>query len=82
MKKFFHIIRPPRGREGEFSPARTLWRMVTLTGLGCCVGLLGLFFAATAYLKLDSTALLWSYLDNPLILFLNQLPGVLLIWLF
>ena len=82
MKKFFHIIRPPRGREGEFSPARTLWRMVTLTGLGCCVGLLGLFFAATAYLKLDSTALLWSYLDNPLILFLNLLPGVLLIWLF
>ncbi len=82
MKKFFHIIRPPRGQEGTFSLARSLWRIFTLTGLGCCIGGLGLFFAATAYLKLNSTALLCSYLANPLILFLNLLPGVLLIWLF
>ena len=82
MRKFFHMIRPRRGEEGEVCLLRSLWRMVTLTGLGCCVGGLGLFFAATAYLKLDGTALLRSYLAHPLILTLNLLPGVLLIWFF
>jgi len=82
MKKFLHIFRPSRGGEAEFSPARSLWRAFALTALGCCAGGLGLFFAATAYVKLDSTALLYSYLANPLILFLNLLPGVLLIWFF
>lgn len=62
--------------------AHHVWMAMALTGLGCCVGGLSLFFAATAYVKLDSMALLFSYLANPLILLLNLLPPVLLIWLF
>ena len=82
MRKFFRIIRPQPGQETEFQSLRALWRIVTITGLGCCIGGLGLFFAATAYVKLHSWALLFSYLSNPLILFLNLLPAVLLIWFF
>jgi len=82
MRKFFHIVRPRQDMEQEYIFARCLWRIFTLTGLGCCVGGLGLFFAATAYVKLNSWALLYSYLANPLILFLNLLPAVLLIWFF
>lgn len=82
MKTLFHIIRPPADADGRLRRAHHLWLALALTGLGCCVGGLSLFFAATAYVKLNSMALLYSYLANPLILALNLLPPVLLIWLF
>jgi len=82
MKKFFHKLHARQGSGGEPSFARTLWLTITLTALGCCIGGLGLFFAATAYLRLASRTLLLSYLANPMILFLNLLPAVLLIWFF
>lgn len=81
MRAFFHIIHPKNEAE-QHTLIRTLWRIFTITGLGCCIGGLGLFFAATAYVKLHSMSILMSYLSNPLILFLNLLPAVLLIWFF
>ncbi|MGI5962311.1 MAG: sulfatase-like hydrolase/transferase [Lawsonibacter sp.] len=81
MKTLLTIFRLPRGSDPRWAPWHTLWLAVALTGLGCCVGGLALFYAATAYLKLNSLALLYSYLTHPLILFLNLLPPVLLIWL-
>ena len=57
------------------------WKIVTLTGLGLCLGLLALVLSAAAYLKLPGALLFRSYFTHPLILVLNLLPGVLLIWL-
>ncbi len=82
MKTLLRITRLPPGTEERYGLAHHIWMAAALTGLGCCVGGLSLFFAATAYVKLDSMALLYSYLANPLILLLNLLPPVLLIWLF
>ena len=82
MKTLLQIMRLPAGTQARYGTAHTIWMAAALTGLGCCVGGLSLFFAATAYTKLNSMALLYSYLYNPLILFLNLLPAVLLIWLF
>ena len=82
MKKLLRIMRLPAGSEACYGRAHHVWLALALTALGCCVGGLSLFFAATAYVKLNSWALLYSYLANPLILFLNLLPPVLLIWLF
>ena len=78
MKTLLQIMRLPAGTQARYGTAHTIWMAAALTGLGCCVGGLSLFFAATAYTKLNSMALLYSYLYNPLILFLNLLPAVLL----
>lgn len=82
MKTLLHIMRPPPDPGGRLQAAHQVWLALALTGLGCCIGGLSLFFAATAYMKLNSMALLYSYLSSPLILALNLLPPVLLIWLF
>ena len=82
MKTLLRITRLPPGTEERYGLAHHIWMAAALTGLGCCVGGLSLFFAATAYVKLNSMDLLRSYLANPLILLLNLLPPVLLIWLF
>lgn len=82
MKKLLQILRLPAGTETRYGFAHHVWLALALTGLGCCVGGLALLFAATAYVKLTSWAILASYVMNPLILFLNLLPPVLLVWLF
>lgn len=82
MKILLQILRLPPGADRKYVIAHHIWMALALTGMGCCIGGLSLFFAATAYVKLNSMALLYSYLDNPLILALNLLPPVLLIWLF
>ena len=82
MKILLQILRLPPEAEERYKTAHHIWMALALTGLGCCTGGLSLFFAATAYVKLNSMALLYSYLANPLILVLNLLPPVLLIWLF
>ncbi|MGE4275844.1 MAG: sulfatase-like hydrolase/transferase [Lawsonibacter sp.] len=82
MKTLLQIMRLPAGTEEQYGTAHRIWLALSLTGLGCCVGVLALLFAATAYVKLTSWAIFASYFLNPLILFLNLLPPVLLIWLF
>lgn len=82
MKKMLQIMRLPAGAKEEYRVFHHIWLAVCLTGLGCCVGVLSLMFAATAYMKLDGWDILHSYMMHPLILFLNLLPPVLLIWLF
>ena len=81
MNHLLQILRLPKGSEERYSTAHTVWLAVSLTGLGCCIGLLALLYAATAYLKLNGLAMLYSYLTHPLILFLNLLPPVLILWL-
>ena len=81
MDMLLQILRLPKGSEERYARAHTVWLAVSLTALGCCVGLLSLLYAATAYLKLSGLAMLYSYLTHPLILFLNLLPPVLLLWL-
>ncbi len=82
MKNLLSILRLPPGSEAEYGRAHRLWLALSLTGLGCCVGVLALLFAATAYVKLTSWAVFASYFMKPLILLLNLLPPVGLIWLF
>ena len=82
MKKLLTIMRLPEGAQSPSARAHHIWMALALTALGCCIGGLSLFFSATAYVKLNSLAILYSYLANPLILLLNLLPSVLLIWLF
>ena len=82
MNNLLRILRLPKGSEERFSTAHSVWLAVSLTGLGCCVGLLALLYSATAYLRLSGPAMLYSYLTHPLILCLNLLPPVLLVWLF
>ena len=54
MKTFLRIARLPGGWEERYALAHHIWMALALTGLGCCVGVLGLMYAATAYLKLTS----------------------------
>lgn len=58
------------------------WRILALTGLGVCVGILTLILTAVAYLPLDAGELLTSYFQlNPTVAAVNCLPPVVLIWL-
>lgn len=82
MKILYRIMRLPAGWEEKYAAAHHIWMALALTGLGCCVGVLSLLFAATAYLPLNSADIFRSYLESPLIPALNLLPPVLLIWLF
>ena len=82
MKILYRVMRLPAGWEEKYAAAHHIWMALALTGLGCCVGVLSLLFAATAYLPLNSADIFRSYLESPLILALNLLPPVLLICLF
>ncbi|MEA4934181.1 MAG: LTA synthase family protein [Lawsonibacter sp.] len=82
MKTLLQIMRLPAGAEDQYGQAHRVWLALSLTGLGCCVGVLALLFAATAYVNLASRIIFISYFRAPLILVLNLLPPVLLIWLF
>lgn len=82
MRILWQIMRPPPDAGRRIQAAHQVWMALALTGLGCCIGVLSLLFAATAYVKLNSTDLLRSYLSSPLLLALNLLPPVLLVWLF
>ena len=81
MKRLLNIMRLPQGSDPRLARAHTIWLAISLTAMGCCIGGLGLFYAATAYTKLNSLAILYSYLTHPVILALNLLPAVALIWL-
>jgi len=60
----------------------TPWRILALTGLGLCVGLLSLILSAVAYLPLDAGDLFHSYFHtNPTVAVVNCLAPVGLIWL-
>ena len=82
MKTLLQIMRLPSGTEKRYGRAHQIWIALALTGLGCCIGLLSLLFSAMAVETLVSKDLLLSYVTNPLILFLNLWPPVLLVWLF
>lgn len=82
MKPLFSILRFPAGTDEKYAAPHHVWLGLVLTGLGCCVGVLSLMFAATAYIKLPGGALFRSYFQSPAILGLNLLVPVLLIWLF
>ena len=82
LKKLYLIMRPPADADARLRRAHRVWLTLALTGMGCCVGGLSLFFSASAYVRLNGWAMCYSYLTNPLILVLNLLPPVLLIWLF
>ena len=55
---------------------------VGLTALGALLGVLALFLSANSYGGLPAARLLEHYWSSPRLLYLNLLPGVLLIWLF
>ena len=58
------------------------WRILALTGLGVCVGILSLILTSVAYMPLPAGALLKSYFTaNPLVAVVNCLPPVGLMWL-
>ncbi len=82
MKTLFQIMRLPASSEGRYQTAHTVWLAFSITFLGCCVGVLALVYAATAYVRLDSLGIFTSYFTKPAILGLNLLPPVALIWLF
>lgn len=82
MKTIFQILRYPAGADPKYKTAHSIWLALSLTAMGCCVGVLGLMFAATAYVRLPTRAIFISYFTNPTILALNLLPAVALIWLF
>lgn len=82
MKILWNMIRLPAGTEQRYGRAHQIWIAAALTGLGCCIGMLSLVFSAVAVDSLDSGNLLLSYVTDPLILFLNLWPPVLLVWLF
>ena len=82
MKTLLQIMRLPSGTEKRYGRAHQIWIALALTGLGCCIGLLSLLFSAMAVETLVSKDLLLSYVTDPLILFLNLWPPVLLVWLF
>lgn len=82
MKTLLQIMRLPSGTEEKYGRAHQIWMALALTGLGGCVGLLGLLFSAMAVETLVGRELFLSYLADPLILFLNLWPPVLLVWLF
>ena len=82
MKTLLQIMRLPSGTEKRYGRAHQIWMALALTGLGCCIGLLSLLFSAMAVETLVSKDLILSYVTDPLILFLNLWPPVLLVWLF
>ena len=82
MKILLQVLCFSNRSDPKYKTAHHLWLALSLTGLGCCAGVLSLLFSAAAYLKLPGKALFLSYLHAPLILFLNLLPPVLLVWLF
>ncbi len=82
MKSLLQIMRLPSGTEKRYGRAHQIWMALALTGLGCCIGLLSLLFSAMAVETLVSKDLILSYATDPLILFLNLWPPVLLVWLF
>ena len=82
MKTLLQIMRLPSGTEEKYGRAHQVWIAFALTGLGCCIGLLSLLFSAMAVETLVGEELFLSYLADPLILFLNLWPPVLLVWLF
>lgn len=82
MKTLLQIMRLPSGSEKRYGRAHQIWIALALTGLGCCIGLLSLLFSAVAVETLEAGELFVSYLANPLVLFLNLWPPVLLVWLF
>lgn len=82
MKTLLQIMRLPSGSEKRYGRAHQIWIALALTGLGCCIGLLSLLFSAVAVETLEAGELFVSYLTNPLVLFLNLWPPVLLVWLF
>ena len=82
MKKLFWVILPPAGADPRLRTWHTVWLGVWLTLLGCCIGVLGLMYAATAYLRLSAADMFLSYFRQPAILGLNLLPAVVLVWLF
>lgn len=57
------------------------WRILALTGLGVCVGILTLALSGVSYPAMDNDGLLRSYItDNPMVPLVNSLVPVLLIW--
>lgn len=82
MRVLLQIMRLPSGTEERYGRAHQIWIAAALTGLGCCIGVLSLLFSAVAVESLVSKDLFLSYFTNPLILFLNLWPPVLLVWLF
>lgn len=82
MKTLLQIMRLPSGTQERYGRAHQIWIALALTGLGCCMGLLSLLCSAMAVETLVSKDLFLSYLTDPLILFLNLWPPVLLVWLF
>ena len=82
MKSLLQIMRLPSGTEKRYGRAHQIWMALALMGLGCCIGLLSLLFSAMAVETLVSKDLILSYATDPLILFLNLWPPVLLVWLF
>ena len=58
------------------------WRVLVLTGLGVCIGVLSLILSSVAYLPLDAGDIFNSYFqENPLVALVNCIPPVGLIWL-
>lgn len=82
MKILFHIIRPPAEAGARLWAAHHIWLAVSLTGLGCCVGLLSLIFSSYVYRPMLTPLLQEAYFHDPLLLAMNCLAPVLLIWLF
>ena len=82
MKRLRDIIFFPKDADPTCRTAHLVWVGFGVTGLGCCVGLLTLLMAATAYGKLDGVALFLSYLKHPLLLGMNLLLPIILAWLF
>ncbi len=58
------------------------WRILALTGLGVCLGVLTLVLSAVSYLPLVAGDVFRSYfLENPLVALVNLLPPIGLMWL-
>ena len=51
MRILWQIMRPPPDAGRRIQAAHQVWMALALTGLGCCIGVLSLLFAATAYVK-------------------------------
>ena len=66
-------------REGIFG---RLWLAIGLTVLGLLLGGVTLYLSANSYEVLSSADLLRHYWSTPRLLYLNGLPGVILIWFF
>lgn len=80
MKQLPQIMRLPAWTRARYGGAYRIWMLLSLTLLGCCVGMLALALGAAPYDKLEGALMFRSYFANPLIPALNLLPPVLLIW--